>query len=699
MLLTKLRKKKTKEDVEADQEYDDEEQDQFDDEHVIPETDFGIPSALEYVSPHGVFIEEGERDTAIIRETMEHNTYVTPWAVKISGYPRYIRSGLFNSIQRLGTTDFTIDIVAQSRAKSTKSLNDHQTVVRTNQEWHMKQGNRYQMRENEAKINDIEVLLQQIQFDENRMYNVSITGVTSGSNMKELQMNLGTLEDEMTEEGFTIMPLLRRVKSGILLNIPMGFSNPLRNTFRNMDRRASAKLDPARNGGGRFNGGIYFAVNRVTGNLEFFNTFGTPEYRPDNYNYGIVGTSGAGKSLSAKVKIGREVSLLPIFHRIIDPDGEFVDMTHKLGGVNINFNYMSDVRINPIALSVVEVPLTDIREDDELEILNGYENDMFKIIEKDGERYAQYVNVHEQLESISFFVELLVQSNGAESGLTAEEDNTIQKCAQKVFDRMGITTHPDSLFVNEDRYDEKTDVMYTEKSPKPEPTLSDIYEEVIKYIDGDQEKDIALRRLTNGIQPYLKDGSKPIFDGQTYFGEGLGRDLNKFKLVNFDISKFGEGKLRPIAYYVISNYLWERWLKNPSEAMKQKVLDCDELIQFLDNENMSLFFEKIARRIRKRNGSFCWMSQDIVRINNNPFAAGILSNTETYFFLKIKNIHKEIMKELFGLTDGEVTILTSEPEKGEGILKTSNQSIWIRTNPTEDEMKYAESNKAHRKAA
>ncbi|MCT7756005.1 MAG: hypothetical protein N4R41_00015, partial [Lactobacillus iners] len=64
------------------------------------------------------------------------------------------------------------------------------------------------------------------------------------------------------------------------------------------------------------------------------------------------------------------------------------------------------------------------------------------------------------------------------------------------------------------------------------------------------------------------------------------------------------------------------------------------------------------------------------------------------FTLYIKPEHRQLMKEAFDLTDGALIILTDNPEKGEGILTAEGESIWIRTNPSADEMSFVESNKA-----
>ncbi|NEU34862.1 hypothetical protein GN156_29835, partial [bacterium LRH843] len=77
--------------------------------------------------------------------------------------------------------------------------------------------------------------------------------------------------------------------------------------------------------------------------------------------------------------------------------------------------------------------------------------------------------------------------------------------------------------------------------------------------------------------------------------------LDSARLVNFNISSMEEGFLRPIAYHVILNYLWEHFVKNLDNATKKKFVYADEAWTLLSSEQTVDFLEKMARRSRKRN--------------------------------------------------------------------------------------------------
>src|SRR5690606_5677159 len=110
------------------------------------------------------------------------------------------------------------------------------------------------------------------------------------------------------------------------------------------------------------------------------------------------------------------------------------------------------------------------------------------------------------------------------------------------------------------------------------------------------------------------------------------------------------------------------------------------LWQFIDNEQTVSFFEKVARRARKRNCGLCWATQDFVLILENPKARGILSSTFTILFMQQNNIDEAKVRENFDLSEGEISIIFGNPGKGEGILRIGKSSVYLQTNPSEEEL-------------
>ncbi len=691
--------------VDLSNEENSDEEIEYDKKHKTPSSILGQPSLFNIIGPSYWSTDDFMQDEFVMRENMRSKTYGIAAYVPPSGYPRTLDTTVFQDLLAQGNVDLTLDIVPQSRRFTMRNLSNMLNIIEANAEYQKEKGQTFQERDNIAKYSDIDNFLDQVQFDENRMYDVAISVIVYGSSDREVNQNFGIVADLLANENLSITPYAKRQKSGYLTTIPIGARiSYLDDTYRNVDRKALAVMDVARNASGRFNGGIPFGNNQATPsqNTEFLNIFGTDTHRPINYNMGIVGEAGSGKSAANKIKMAREISILGLEHRSIDPDGEYILLAKRLGQLNLTITANAQFVINPCALSLFETPLeeetmTDENGQqlsiDEMEERIRLDDNDHRIVttHKDGGRYIQQVNISQMLANIKGFVNVILTSNESESKMSVGEEKRLEDAVNSVVNSMGITTDPNSLFSNKAGM---VDDVYHDRLPKLEPTLTDIYKELeIQNTDENGEIDPKVERLMDALKLYLRDGKRPIFDGQTYFGKGRSQLLNDYKYVNFNISQL-DGSIKRVAYYVITQYLWERWMKNPAKAMVKKVLDADEILQFIDDPEMSSFFETIVRRDRKRNGSITWLTQDIERFQGNPQAKALVTNSEFMFVLATKPEHRRLMKETVDLTDGALDILTGNPEPGEGILRQEGESIWIRTNPSLKEMQFVESNRA-----
>ncbi|MFC0273743.1 VirB4 family type IV secretion system protein [Metabacillus herbersteinensis] len=640
------------------------------------------PTMWDVIAPDGIKINA--EDYGMIKQSLGTTTYFRPFYIPRDGYPRKMQTNWLYSITSSGEADVLVDVHKVGKTDAIRSLQRQLTMLESNLSFQVKRGNIDQINDLKTKIFDTEQLMSEIQFSENDIYNVATLGALYAQSEKELNHYSESIEDEMSGQFFKITSTWSRVKKGLRSVIPIG-RNEISDSLRNIDRRALSTFSPFISGSGKYLGGVPLGINKITGQLEFINSFGNEDFRPQNYNIGITGIPGSGKSLAMKLKIAREKSGANVFASIIDPEGEFVSLTKRLGGINLNISEEEDICINPCAVSTTDILLED--EDEELDWLE--DRDDKEVVEKEGKAYVRFVPLREkQNEILSFFDIIARGKNSEDQGLDVFERNYLEEAITFVFNELGITSHPSSLFDN--KVVEIDGQLIQSAVRKPEPTISDIF----SYLLDNYANDKRAARLIATIKPFLKDGSKPIFDGQTYLGKGVTQSLGSARLVNFNISQMEEGFLRPIAYHVILNYLWEYFAKNSDNATKKKYIYCDELWQFIDNEQTVSFFEKVARRARKRNCGLCWATQDFVRILENPKARGILSSTFTILFMQQNKIDLKKVKENFDLSDGEIDILFGNPDKGESILRIGKSSVWLQTNPSEDELTFIESNQA-----
>ncbi|ACK98667.1 MULTISPECIES: VirB4 family type IV secretion system protein [Bacillus cereus group] len=678
--------KRRKKNKEVDVDNTGKEQEQIKEQDADKKNDFmdNVPTFIDLIAPDGIAIKS--EDHGVIKQSLGTQTYFRPMYIPRDGYPRKLKTNWLNNILSMGEVDVVIDIHKVRKNEAIKRLQRQQTMFLSNLTWQNKKGNIDQINDLQTKIADCEMLMEEIQFGENDMFNVSSQVILYSNSLQNLNKSSEFLEDALSGFSIKLATAFSRIKKGYKSGLPFG-KNYLSDSYRNIDRRALSTFAPYISGSGRYHGGIPYGINMITDQKEFINSFGNETYRPDNYNMGFFGVSGSGKSVGMKMKISREMPLANVYAGIIDPEGEFVKLTKILGGINLDVHEESGIIINPCAINYSEIPLDD-KNDEELEMLA--QDDKVVIYEKDGKKFQRFVPIREKTNEILDFFDIVVRGKGGiEDGLDVYERNYLEEAIMYIFtEELGITSHPDSLF--KDGVEEVDGRLIQSQVRKPEPEILQIYNYILeRYSDADDAK-----RLLHAIKPFLRTGSKPIFDGQTNLGSNVKQSLDESRLVNFNISQLEEGFLRPIAFHVILNYLWEYFAKNPKNSTKRKFIYCDEIWQFIDNEQTVTFFEKIARRIRKRHGGLCYASQDFVRLLRNAKSRGILTNTHTLLFLKQNKIDKEEVRRNFDITEGELNIIFGNPAKGEGVLKTGDSSIWLRTDPSDEELVFIESNPA-----
>ncbi|RHW35991.1 DUF87 domain-containing protein [Neobacillus notoginsengisoli] len=635
------------------------------------------------IAPEGIKINS--EDFGIIKQSLGTKTYFRPIYIPRDGYPRKMQTNWIYNMTSSGEIDVLVDVHKVGKSDAIRTLQRQITMLQSNLSFQTKRGNIDQVNDLESKIRDTDQLMSEIQFSENDMYNVSTLATLYAQSEKELDRYSEQLEDEMSSSFFSLVSTWGRVKKGFKSVLPFG-KNVIHDSLRNIDRRALSTFSPFISGSGRYMGGVPLGLNKITGQLEFINSFGNSDYRPENYNMFVVGTSGSGKSVTLKLLIARELTGANIYSRLIDPEGEFVRITKRLGGINLNISEEEDICINPLAINFTDIPLDE--HDEELELLE--DTDEREIVDKEGKKFIRFVPLREKMNDILDFFDIICRGKNAEDrGLDVFERNYLEDAIQFIFkEKLGLTSHPDSLFSNE--VVKVDNQLIQSRVRKPEPTISDVYE----YLITNFETEHKALRLIAAIRPFLKDGSKPIFDGQTNLGKGVTQSLHNARLVNFNISQMEEGFLRPIAYHVILNYLWEHFVKNLDNATKKKFVYADEAWTLIDSDQTVSFLEKMARRSRKRNAGLRLASQDFVRFVTNDKARGILQNTHSYLFLKQSKLDLKAIQENFDLSAGEIDVLFGNPDRGEGILRIGKSSVWLQTNPSEEEFFFIESNQA-----
>lgn len=132
-------------------------------------------------------------------------------------------------------------------------------------------------------------------------------------------------------------------EDGFKSTLPLGIDRL--DVQRNMDTTSLASTFPFTTASLTANEGILYGINEHDGSLVIFDRFGL-----ENSNSVIFGKSGSGKSFLVKLEVMRQLIFdSEVF--VIDPEGEYIELTHTLGGELIDFSFNSPVKINPFDLS------------------------------------------------------------------------------------------------------------------------------------------------------------------------------------------------------------------------------------------------------------------------------------------------------------------------------------------------------------
>jgi hypothetical protein len=605
-----------------------------------------------------------------------------PVYITRGGWPRKLMTDWLSTFMSFGEVDLVIYNEKIHPRHAVHNLQKMLTILKSNYSAELKRGNIDQIHDLRTKISDTDALIEDVSLGENDLFHTSVQACIYAENEEILDQLSGYLEDELGGT-FHLRSAYERIKEGYLSTLPRG-KNEMLDTYRNLDRRSLSTLFPFASSELKYRGGVPFAVNQSTGNLVFLNLF-AEEF--NNYNAVLLGESGSGKTVTIDTLVGRHF-LDGTYGCILDPEGEYRRYTKRLGGTYIKIGSETPIIINPCALSVTELELDD--DDDELKFVE----DGREIIRKaDGKEYVRFVPVKDKMTEIISFFDMVVQGNHENGGLTSFELVYLQESMREVFDKWGITPNPQSLY--QETSIVKNDEIIHDYVLKPEITLSDINQKLVEKYG----KEPKAERLMAAIKPWLREGVWGLFDGETYFGEGVSTNIDDSKLVTFDISDLeADSLLRKLGYHVCLTWIWQKFVKSEKNAEKKKIVVADEFWQMVDSDQTVSFAERLGRRCRKRNTSFIIASQDAKRILENSKAYGVVTNCSTQLIFKQHSINCQAMKEAFNLSDGELSIVSGKPKKGEGLLRTQNESAWIRTDLFDYEKLLFESNRAKLKA-
>lgn len=234
------------------------------------------------------------------------------------------------------------------------------------------------------------------------------------------------------------------------------------------------------------------------------------------------------------------------------------------------------------------------------------------------------------------------------TGLTPEEDAILEKGIFETYALKDITVD-------------------IESQKNPPPLLKDL-QAVLQNMTGAEA-------MVNKLGKYTEGTFKGLFDQPTNF------DLSNGFIV-FSVRDL-EDQLRPIAMYMILNYIWQRVRFN----MKKRIMIIDEAWWMMQQEASGKFLYALAKRARKYYLGLTIISQDVEDFLDSKYGRTVVNNSSLQVLLKQSTASIEKIAQVFNLTEGEKFLLL-ECEVGEGLFFAGLNHVAIKViaSYTEDQL-------------
>jgi len=199
------------------------------------------------------------------------------------------------------------------------------------------------------------------------------------------------------------------------------------------------------------------------------------------------------------------------------------------------------------------------------------------------------------------------------------------------------------------------------------PTMQDL-QDVLEGMEGGEELALRLMKYTQGTFSGLFNSPTTVeMDNQ---------------LVSFSVRDL-EDELRPIAIYMIVNYIWNI----VRSEIKKRILIIDEAWWLMQNEDSAKFVFALVKRCRKYYLGVTTITQDVNDFLLSPYGQAIVTNSALQLLLKQSPAAIDNIQKTFMLTEGEKYLLL-ECGVGEGIFFAGvrHAAIRIVASYTEDQL-------------
>jgi type IV secretory pathway VirB4 component len=583
--------------------------------------DYFAPSGFDLSDP--AYIKVGDK-------------YVKSFIVK--GFPSRVSIGWLDNLYNYdGDMDTALYIEPADERTALDELTNKITQYEAQLYKEQESGSNKHITRLQNNINQLYAQREKLEQNYENLFHIQIISNLYTDSEHDLKKETQLLDNKLTGKKINLMPSYLRQDISYKSALPFG-KNFLSDGYRNFNSGALTSCFPFYNSEISHKNGVFFGVNMSTMTPAFIDFYDRSLLA--NSNLTVFGKSGYGKTFFVSLLTLRS-ALKGIRTVIIDPEGEYAEVTKSTGGSMIQISPESKTKINPF----------DLEEEEET----------------DDEGKPTGEKVVRIKDKVSDILNLIAVMAG---GLSREQESLVSIIISKLYEDMGFNTNPESLYVTEPEFNQKTGEFYHQGKKRDMPTFSDFHKALMDF--SETEKIPSLKTLGNSLKMFKKGEVYGMFDCQT----SSNIDFKNSPVITFDISQLEESILRPIGMYIALTWTWEKFIKKNPEDKKRIVVD--EAWMFVSDkmsgyEYTSAFLDKSARRIRKRNGGLLVASQNFVEFENNEQGKAVLTNASMNVFLRQDSSDIDGVKETFKLSQGESAFLLTA-RRGEMLLRMGEES-------------------------
>ena len=207
------------------------------------------------------------------------------------------------------------------------------------------------------------------------------------------------------------------------------------------------------------------------------------------------------------------------------------------------------------------------------------------------------------------------------------------------------------------------------------PLMEDLYKALI----GMEEP--QARSLADRIEKFVKGSFVGIFDQHSNID--ITNPFTVFSLKDL------EDTLRPIAMFIILDYIWTKIKKD----MKKRILVVDEAWYLMKYPDSANFLYSIAKRARKYYLGVTTITQDVEDFLGSDFGKAIITNSSIQVLMKQSSAAIDKIAQVFYLSQGEKQLLLSA-DIGEGLFFVGPNHVAARVIASPEEHRLITTNPA-----